>query len=161
MVAKLDQGVVVVPWDFSRLCRAGLDHALHVTNNSKLIHVVHVATPLSGPDNGALYVTAEKQKRRELESRFRDQIADDSELNAVRFHVVFGFLGVEIARFADRYQAELIVVPSPAKRSISDFLFGGLAKQVVGQARRPVLVVQANESSLSIYKLNRTCFPQL
>jgi nucleotide-binding universal stress UspA family protein len=150
MIAKLDQGVVIVPWDFSRVSRCGLDHALNMTNDSRRIHVVHVATPLSGPDNGVLYAAAEKRKCLELESCFRDQIADDAELNAVNFHVTYGYPGVEIARFADRHEAELIVVSSPEKRSFSDILFSGLANQVVSHARRPVLVVQVSEFAMSL-----------
>lgn len=150
MIAKSEQGIIVVPWDFSRLCRAGLDHALNMTDNSKLIHVVHVAPPLSGPDNGVLYTAAEKQKSRELERRFRDQISENSDLNDISFHVVYGYVGFEIARFADLYQAELIVVPSRKKRTILDILFGGLAKPVISQARRPVLEIQVDESSANL-----------
>ena len=146
MIAKHEPRIIVVPWSFRGISGLALERALDMADDQTVIRVVHVAAPLAGPDNGMLYETTEKRKFRDLESQFRKQVAADERTRNVRFHVVYGYGGPEIARFAKRYEADLIVTASRERKGLSKLLFGGLAERVVRMADCPVLVCKQAES---------------
>lgn len=54
MIARrVEEGKIVVPWNFSQPSRDALNSALEIAGDASQIRVIHVATPLTGPDNGA------------------------------------------------------------------------------------------------------------
>ena len=140
MIANGKRRIIVVPWCFNGTSRIALDRALDMADDQTFIRVVHVAAPLSGPDNGMLYATAEKQHCRNLEARFREQVERDERTKRVRFHVVYGHAGHEIARFAELHDAELIVTASRQRKGLSKLLIGGMAERVVRLAPCAVFV---------------------
>ena len=141
MIANGQRQNIVVPWNFDNLSRLALNRALEEVENPSFVRVVHVAAPLVGPDNGLLYSAAEKRKCHELELRFQEQVRDDDRTKQVRFSVVFGNVGQEIASFADRCQAKMIVMAPREKTQIYRFLFGSSTAQVDRLASCPVLVL--------------------
>ena len=142
MIAKIEHGIVVVPWNFSKLSRFALEHALSLVDDPHCIRVVHVATPLSGPDNGVLYASAENRKCKEIEQRYRDLLEDEPHLAAISFHVVYGWPAREIARFARNHHAGMIVMSAKERHGISRYLFGGVAEGVISESDCSVLVLQ-------------------
>ena len=157
MIAKHEPRIIVVPWNFRGISGLALERALDMADDQTVIRVVHVAAPLAGPDNGMLYETTEKRKFRDLESQFRKQVAADERRERtrnVRFHVVYGYGGPEIARFAKRYGADLIVTASRERTGLSKLLFGGLAERVVRMADCPVLVCKQAQAMQPV-TLNR------
>ena len=142
IASKMEEGKIVVPWNFSQASRAALSSAWEIAGDASRIRVIHVATPLTGPDNGALYESAEKHKTRELNKRFQEQIANDERFQNVPFFVNYGIVAHEIVRFAELYRTGLIVMASRDRKGLSRLLFGGLPERVVRLAKCPVLTVQ-------------------
>jgi nucleotide-binding universal stress UspA family protein len=139
---KMVEGKIIVPWDFSRRSIAALNSALEIAGGFSQIRVIHVAAPLAGPDNGALYDSAEKHKTRELEKRFHKQIGDEERFRKIQFCVKYGYRAQEIVRFAESHRAVLIVMTSRARKGLSRLVFGRLAERVERLAKCPVLNVQ-------------------
>ena len=148
MIRRVETGDIVVPWNFSKNSRIALEKAFEESGESTPIRVLHVVSPLSGPDNGALYQFAEKQKIRELEQRFRRELSEDDRLRNIRFHVEYGYVGQTIARFAKQFQAELIVMATRERTGLSKFLFGSLGKRVVRLSACPVLVLPGERQNI-------------
>lgn len=147
MIANAGSQPIVVPWSFKDNSKLALNRALEMVDDARLIRVVHVAPPLMGPDNGVLYDAAQKRKCRELEIRFRNQLSDGREKD-VRFHVVFGYVVHELSQFAERSNAQLIVMDSFPKKRMSRILFGDTAKRVERMAPCPVLVLHGSDAAV-------------
>ena len=151
MTAKrMEEGKIVVPWDFSNLSVAALNSVLKIAGDSSQIRVIHVASPLTGPDNGALYDSAVKHKTLTLKKRFHEQIGKDERFRHLSFYVNYGHVAQEIVRFAESYRASLILMTSRDRRGLSRILFGGLPERVVRSAKCPVLVLQAENCGHTI-----------
>ena len=60
----------------------------------------------------------------------------------VDFQVRFGDPGREIAAFAEKLHAELIVMPSHGRTGLSRSLIGSVAERVVRLAHCPVLILK-------------------
>lgn len=147
MITRIEQGIVVVPWNFSENSRAALEHAVNMVDDPNSIRVVHVAAPLTGPDNGALYIAAEDQNRQEIEQRFRELLLDDPRLTKVDFHIVHGRPGREITAFARRHNADMIVMSSRKRQGIAKLLRRRLTESVVSDAHCPVLVLRQSQNA--------------
>jgi nucleotide-binding universal stress UspA family protein len=145
MTARMQEGKVLVPWDFSDVSMLALHSALKIARDSSQIRALHVAAPLSGPDDSVFYNSTENYKIRELCQRFQEQVCDE-EFQNVLFHVSFGRTVQEIIRFAENYKVRLIVIASGERKGLARFSFGGLPERIIRSCRCPVLVVQGNNS---------------
>lgn len=148
MIANKADHKVVVPWNFNELSRAALNRALEMGVDRSSISVVHVAAPLSGPDNGLLYAAAEQRKGQKLKERFRKQVENDQRTRGIRFEVVYGYVGREIAQFAEKNRAKLIVMSSRNKKAPSRFLFGSVTEQVSRLAHCQVLRIDEQQANV-------------
>jgi nucleotide-binding universal stress UspA family protein len=70
-----------------------------------------------------------------------DRILDEEQLAGTERRVVFGFTADRLADLADDEDAELIVVGSRGRRGFKAAWGGSVSADVIGVARRPVLVV--------------------
>lgn len=70
-----------------------------------------------------------------------DRILDEERLGGTERRVVFGFTADRLADLADDEDAELIVVGSRGRRGFKAAWLGSVSMDVIGVARRPVLVV--------------------
>lgn len=149
MSVYINNGIVVVPWDFSELSQVAFHRVWSMVSDPSCIKIIHVAPPLTGPDNGALYTSAERQKRRQLEQRFRDQQVHEPRLARVSFDVAFGRPAFEIAKFADSHNAELIVAIARDRKGLASALFGGVDGGVAGASRCPILLISESNPRTS------------
>ena len=140
MIKQVETGAVVVNWDFSANSRVALEKALEIAGDSP-VRVVHVARPLSGPDNGVLYDIAEKRQCRELRIKFQRQLTEAEKSQKIVFHVEYGQVHSTLVRFAERYQASAIVLSESRRAGIAKLLFGGLGERVAKTAPCPVHVM--------------------
>ena len=70
-----------------------------------------------------------------------DKILEEEEVIDATRRVVLGFPGDRLADLADEEGAELIVVGSRGRGAVKAALLGSVSTDVIGVARRPVLVV--------------------
>jgi len=80
-------------------------------------------------------------RKRDAERAFREGFAA-TPFHKSDFHVSFGDPGNEIAAFAERLKADLIVMPSHGRSGLTRLLIGSVAERVLRLAHCPVLILR-------------------
>lgn len=134
---------VVVPVDFSDESIAALDTAICLVPGAANLHVLYVlpTVELMGDAEVMLNTLDEGVRRKHAEQALRERLGKDRFVG-LNVSVAFGDPGHEIAEFAERIAAELIVLPSHGRRGLSRLLIGSVAERVVRLAHCPVLVLR-------------------
>lgn len=132
---------VVVPLDFSDFSFETLEKASQFVENLSDIHVVHVLPELSPMEPGVIWGTVDDESRTQhVKQELRKRLTD-SVYGSIQIEVLFGQPSTEIARYAEKVQAELIIVHSHGKGA-SHLLLGSTAERVTRLAKCPVLVLK-------------------
>ena len=134
---------VVVPVDFSDQSFAAAEIALDAVDNSRGLHVIHVLPVLSPNDPLVGWDGPNDQKRREAVEAVLHQRLNNAKFRDAQVAVAFGDPGLEIASYAQRVQAELIVLPSHGRTGLKRLLIGSVAERVCRLAHCPVLVIRS------------------
>jgi nucleotide-binding universal stress UspA family protein len=133
---------VVVPYDFSERSGQALEIARDLVTDLTHIHVLHVLPTITASDPGIIWdVVDNDARKRDAERAFREGFAA-SPFHKSDFHVLFGDPGQEIAAFAERLVADLIVMPSHGRSGLARLLIGSVAERVVRLAHCPVLILR-------------------
>jgi nucleotide-binding universal stress UspA family protein len=139
---QLFEGPFVVPFDFSDESLAALDTALELAPPGAQVLVIHVLPELEANEPGVVWGTVDRTSRtRHAEQALRERLGQDRS-GRVQFTIEFGDPGHEIAAFAARQQAGLIVLPSHGRTGLKRLLIGSVAERVVRLASCPVLVLK-------------------
>ncbi len=141
-MAGLSPARTVVPLDFSDLSYAALDRAIEIAGQGGEVHVIHVLTELSTMEPGNLYGTVTDAERISSTEEFLKKKLVGEKYKGVHVHAVVGDAGREIAAFAEREGADLIVIPSHGYGLFKHMLLGSVAERVVRLAHCPVLVLR-------------------
>lgn len=133
---------IVVPIDFSDESQMALDVALELSASAASITVIHVAANFNMISPEAAWIDISEESRRDTLTRdFQKQFAG-SKYSGLRFEVVFGDPGHQIAEFARENSAGLIVMPTTGRTGLSHLLIGSVAERVVRYAHCPVLILR-------------------
>ncbi len=133
---------VVVPYDFSERSGQALDIARDLVTDLTHLHVMHVLPTITASDPGMIWdVVDNDARKRNAERAFREGFAA-SPFHESDFHVFFGDPGQEIAAFAERLHADLIVIPSHGRSGLVRLLIGSVAERMARLARCPVLILR-------------------
>ena len=133
----------VVPIDFSDLSYAALDRALEISSGTGKVHVIHVLSALSTMEPGNLYGTITTESRIDSTKEHLQNKLTDEKYKDVQIYVTIGDAGREIANFAQKVAAELVVLSSQGQGFLEHLLVGSVAERVVRLATCPVLVLRA------------------
>ncbi len=134
---------VVVPFDFSEYSGQALETACEFVDDVTHLHVIHVLPVITASEPGMIWDTIDNEARkRDVERAFRSGFAAGP-FHKSDFHVMFGDPGREIAAFAERQHAELIVMPSHGRTGLSRILIGSVAERVLRLAHCPVLIIKS------------------
>ncbi|MCG8468338.1 MAG: universal stress protein [Gemmatimonadetes bacterium] len=135
----LDIRRVLVPTDFSDCARAAVRPAIALARRHEAeLHMVHVRRPGSGDPEPPTEFPGEAEARAALASGESDR--------AVVRHVIEGRApGLAILELAGELDVDVIVIGSHGRRGLRRLTLGSVAEEVVRFARRPVLVVHADE----------------
>lgn len=141
-MAWLPKQNVVAPVDFSEQSFGAVDQALQLVASPADLHLIHVLPVVIPADPGVVWTSIDDDSRRRharlaLEERFAD-----SKYQGVQIQVELGDPGHEIAAYAERIKADLIVVPSHGRTGLTRLLIGSVAERVVRLAHCPVLVLK-------------------
>jgi nucleotide-binding universal stress UspA family protein len=138
----LPKNCVVVPFDFSEPSDPGLESAQVFVASVAGLHVVHVLPTIELAEPGVIWETIDDDaRRRHAEAAFRERFAK-TPFEKVDFQVRFGDPGREIAVFAEKVHADLIVMPSHGRTGLSRLFIGSVAERVVRLAHCPVLILK-------------------
>lgn len=133
---------LLVPIDFGDESRQAVDEALAMTSAAAHVYVVHVAADLAVASPEVVWeAIADETRKRNIENLFHERFAD-AKYREVNFQVLFGDPGHEIADYAERLQADLIVMPSHGRTGLKRLLIGSVAERVLRLAPCPVLVLR-------------------
>jgi nucleotide-binding universal stress UspA family protein len=133
---------VVVPVDFSDESFDAIATALQLVARPSDVHVVH-ALPIYEPnDLESIWMPVEPAAREaQTLKSIEERLADNGTVGVTK-HVVFGEAGHAIAEFAQKRQAELVVLPSHGRTGLTRLLIGSTAERVVRLCHCPVLVLR-------------------
>lgn len=134
---------IVTPVDFSEQSLAAVELALGLVEDTSQLHVIHVLPYISAIEPGVVWSTVEDEPRcRHAETALKKFLADPK-YEKVQLHSMIGDPGQEIAEFAEKNGAELIILPSHGRTGLRRLLIGSVAERVVRLAHCPVLVLRS------------------
>jgi nucleotide-binding universal stress UspA family protein len=136
---------ILAPTDFSEQSTRSVDMALTMVTRPGQLTVLHVAPPLHSfavADPGmTCEAVSDEERMNQLREALRIHFRDDK-YREVHFEVVVGAPADEIAKYAERDQSELIVLPSHGRTGLARLMIGSVAERVVRLAHCPVLVLR-------------------
>lgn len=133
---------ILVPVDFSDMSVEAIDTALKIVDDDGSVDVLHVLEILPAMDYGNLYGTVTDESRIEYTKKSLQKKLSEPRYVTTSLHVCIGDPGHQIADFAQRSHADLIVLPSHGYGMIKHMLVGSVAERVVRLAHCPVLVLR-------------------
>jgi nucleotide-binding universal stress UspA family protein len=133
---------IVVPIDFSPESLAAIRVALEIAAEPEDVHTVHVLAPLSAIDPAVVWDVVTDESRIEKAMTTLRERLDEEGLADVTSEIEVGDPGHAIVDYADRIQANLIVLPSHGRTGVSRILLGSVAERVCRYAHCPVLVLR-------------------
>jgi nucleotide-binding universal stress UspA family protein len=133
---------IVVPVDFSDESFSAVDAALQLAESPAHVHVIHVLQLLEPLSPGMVWDTVDEESRSQHASSALSERLSDSKYAGIHSLIAFGDPGHEIADFAEKVEAGLIVLPSHGRTGLKRLLIGSVAERVVRLAHCPVLVLR-------------------
>lgn len=133
---------IVVPVDFSDASTAAVDEALNLVDAAEHVHVIHVLPALEVAEPGVIWKTIDNASREEHAKQALGEKFADAKYGGIQFEVAFGDPGDQIAEFARRIGADLIVTPTHGRSGLNRLLLGSVAERVLRFAACPVLVLK-------------------
>jgi nucleotide-binding universal stress UspA family protein len=141
-MAWLPKRNVVAPVDFSAQSFAAVDQALELVASPTDLHLIHVLPVVIPADPGVVWTSIDDESRRRHARLALQERLSDAKYQGVHLQVELGDPGHEIADYAQRIGAELIVVSSHGRTGLTRLLIGSVAERVVRLAHCPVLVLK-------------------
>lgn len=133
---------IIVPWDFSEMCKNALQTAVELAGENSQIHVVHVIPYPPSMEPGVVWGKVDETGLTEnARKSFRRDVPDDK-FPGIQFQTTFGDPGNQIAKLAKDIDAGLIVISSHGRTGLSHFFLGSVAERVTRLAPCPVLVLR-------------------
>lgn len=141
-MSYLPKKMVVVPIDFSDDSFAAVQTAAQLVADPSDLHIVHVlpALDVSAPD--IIWEAIDDVSRKtHAEQALANRLQALGYANT-KNTILFGDPGHEVADYAAKHGAEIIVLPSHGRTGISRLLIGSTAERIVRLAHCPVLVLR-------------------
>jgi nucleotide-binding universal stress UspA family protein len=133
---------VVAPVDFSEQSFSAVDQALELVDSPTNLHLIHVLPAVIPADPGVVWTSIDDESRRRHARQALEERLSDPKYQGVQIQIELGDPGHEIAAYAERIKADLIVVPSHGRTGLTRLLIGSVAERVVRLAHCPVLVLK-------------------
>ncbi|MGD1863453.1 MAG: universal stress protein [Phormidesmis sp.] len=140
----LKKDSVLVPIDFSDISYQAIPIAKTYIEETSVLKIIHVLSPLHPADPAAMWDTLKDDERKQKVQSFLRKKIYDLGYGAVDIEVTIGDPGTKISDYAAEIEADLIVMPSHGERGLRQILIGSVAERVVRQAHCPVLVLKSS-----------------
>jgi len=133
---------VVIPVDFSDDSFASLGTAREMAQEPSSLHVIHVLPILEATEPGVIWQTIDDTSRRQHAKDALIEELQKRQWDGMNVEVLIGDPGHEIADYAEKIDAGLVVIASHGRGGIRHLLLGSVAERVVRLAHCPVLVLK-------------------
>jgi nucleotide-binding universal stress UspA family protein len=138
---------IVVPYDFSKRCRAAAGHAVALAQRfdspMTLLHVIPYSSFEYAAFEGGSYAGIVWPTERDVTARLRkelDELAVPDELKkACKLMVLQGEPPLRIAEFVEQVDAPLVVMPTHGHGAFRRFVLGSVAAKALHDLTCPVL----------------------
>lgn len=138
----LPQKNIVVPMDFSDDSFASLETAREMADDMASIHVLYVLSELEAADPAAIWFHVDDEKRiRQAKASVAEELKKRS-WQDMSIEVLVGDPGCEIAEYAKKIDAGLVIVASHGQSGFKNLFLGSVAERVVRLAHCHVLVLK-------------------
>lgn len=145
-MAPFQAKTLVVPVDFSADSARAAHVALSLAADPQAVHLVHVLFPLESASSGILWGEVSDENRREAAQRKLAELIGGNQLGDVRHEVLIGDPGLEIADYAKRIGADLLVIPSHGYHGVKRLILGSVTERVLRHASCSVFVLRRSEA---------------
>ena len=142
----LPKQTIVVPVDFSGESENAIRTALDMVDDPASVHLVHVLFPLDSVSPGVVWGDITDEKREQSVRDYLDSFLEDRNISGVSLSVQFGNPGLEIAEYAEKHDADLIVVPSHGYQGVKRIMLGSVAERIIRHASCSVLVLRRSDA---------------
>ena len=137
---------VVVPVDFSGESQHSIAAALEMAADPSALVLVHVLFPLDSVSPGVLLGDMTDEKRAEAVRKSFDKLLAQTNVTGISVEVLFGNPGLEVAEYAAKINADLIVIPSPGYHGVTRLVLGSVAERIIRHAECSVLVLRRSDA---------------
>jgi nucleotide-binding universal stress UspA family protein len=133
---------IVVPVDFSDLSKEALDTALEMTGSAAKVKVIHVLPRIEPVEPVIFLEGANDELRAQHARQSLKEWLKGRKYRGLTFEVTVGNPGHDIAEYAEKIGADMIVMPSHGRSGVARLLIGSVAERTVRLAHCPVLVLR-------------------
>lgn len=137
---------VVVPVDFSGESETAIRSALEMVEDPANVQLIHVLFPLDSVSPGVVWGEISDESREKAVKQSFDKFLSERNISGVSLNIRFGNPGLEIAEFAEKIDADLIVIPSHGYHGVKRFTLGSVAERVIRHANCSVLVLRRSDA---------------
>lgn len=137
---------VIVPIDFSASSAAAVREGLAWAMSPESVHVVHVIAGLDPIAPYGYWDAEDLGPRRKSAREHLDRFLDQHGFETVRSTVLTGDAGEMITEYANKYAADLIVMPSHGYHGLKRLLLGSTTERVIRHAHCPVYVLRRGDT---------------
>ena len=137
---------VVVPVDFSEQSDFAVRSALSIAGDPKRLHIVHVLVALDTVSPGVLLGDITNESRSAAVKKNMAKLAQEHGAVGAEEQVLVGDPGLEIADYAKKIKADLIVIPSHGYQGLKRMVLGSVAERVIRHAECSVLVLRRKDA---------------
>ena len=137
---------VVVPVDFSGESQHSIAVALEMVADPSALCLVHVLFPLDNVSPGVLLGDMSDEKRAEAVRESFSKLLKQLNLTGINVEVLFGNPGLEVAKYAAKINADLIVIPSHGYHGVTRLVLGSVAERIIRHAECSVLVLRRSDA---------------
>ncbi|MGD1895692.1 MAG: universal stress protein [Phormidesmis sp.] len=139
----LKKKTVLVPTDFSESSYEAIAVGKAYLEDVSGLQIIHSLSPLHPADPAAMWDTLKDDERKQKVHSFLRKKMHELGYPEAHIEVSLGDPATRIVEFAEEIEAEMIVMPSQDRKSLSRFLIGSVAERVIRLAHCPVLVLKS------------------
>lgn len=139
----IPKNTIVVPVDFSASSAPAIRTALEFSARPSSVHVVHVIPELNPVSPLGVWGDADTEQTLVKNAQeYLDTFLASHDIEGVTTSIQVGPDGTRIVEYADKQQADLIVIPSHGRSGLTRALLGSVAERVIRHANCPTLVLR-------------------
>ena len=143
----LPRQTVIAPVDFSPSSGTAVQTAIELAGSPESVHVIYVNRSLDPVSPLGVWGDADaEQQCAEKAHVYLKTFLASREIDGVVTCVEIGQPATRIVEYAEKHDADLIVIPSHGHHGIKRALLGSVAERVIRHANCPVLVLRREDA---------------